>query len=272
MRFLAALLALQSAAALAQGTLEIVPLRHRTAEQVIPVLRPLLEPGGVLSGQSNQLFVRASPANLVEIRAALAAIDTPLRRLLISVRFERSGESERGALEANGSVRAGDVTVGTRAPRGADTHLDLRIQERRTSEGERVDQRVQVLEGGRAFIASGESQPLRQRQVVRTPSGTVISETTTMQEISSGFQVVPRISGGHVLLEIAPQRERRGALPGSVEGQRLATTVSAPLGIWFEIGAAAQSAERDRRGIVSSREARAREERRVWVKVEEVRP
>ncbi len=39
----------------------------------------LLEPGGVLSGQSNQLIVRTSPRNLAEIRAALDAIDTPAR-------------------------------------------------------------------------------------------------------------------------------------------------------------------------------------------------
>ena len=32
----------------AQGSLEILPLRYRTAEQVIPVLRPLLKPGGRL--------------------------------------------------------------------------------------------------------------------------------------------------------------------------------------------------------------------------------
>jgi len=44
-RFLVLLLFL-APAALAQGTLEVIPLRHRTVEQVLPVLRPLLEPGG----------------------------------------------------------------------------------------------------------------------------------------------------------------------------------------------------------------------------------
>ncbi len=38
-----------AASAFAQGTLEVISLRHRTADQVIPVLRPLLEPGGILS-------------------------------------------------------------------------------------------------------------------------------------------------------------------------------------------------------------------------------
>lgn len=36
------------APAFAQGMLEVISLKHRTAEQVIPVLRPLLEAGGRL--------------------------------------------------------------------------------------------------------------------------------------------------------------------------------------------------------------------------------
>jgi hypothetical protein len=34
----------------AQSDLEVLALRHRTAEELIPVLRPLLEPGGVMTG------------------------------------------------------------------------------------------------------------------------------------------------------------------------------------------------------------------------------
>jgi len=69
--------------AFAQQALEIIPLRHRTVEQVLPALQPLLEPGGTLSGSRGQLFLRASPANAAEIKQALAAIDRPARRLEI---------------------------------------------------------------------------------------------------------------------------------------------------------------------------------------------
>jgi type II secretory pathway component GspD/PulD (secretin) len=87
---LAAVLAGCAVHSLAQQALEIIPLRHRTVDQVLPVLQPLVEPGGALTGQSGQLIVRASPANLAEIKRALEAIDRPLRRLQISVRFEES--------------------------------------------------------------------------------------------------------------------------------------------------------------------------------------
>ncbi|MGH8708496.1 MAG: secretin N-terminal domain-containing protein, partial [Burkholderiales bacterium] len=82
-------------AAWAQASLEVIDLRHTTAEQVLPALRPLLEPGGVLTGQRSQLIVRTSPANLAELRRALEALDAPARRLVISVRFAGEAAEQR---------------------------------------------------------------------------------------------------------------------------------------------------------------------------------
>src|SRR2546430_9346967 len=90
---LAAVLAAWAAHSLAQQALEIIPLRHRTVDQVLPVLQPLVEPGGALTGQSGQLIVRASPANLAEIKRAMVPIDRPLRRLQIYLRFDIQIES-----------------------------------------------------------------------------------------------------------------------------------------------------------------------------------
>lgn len=259
-------------AALAQGMLEIIPLRHRTLEQVLPALRPLLEPGGVLSGTSNQLIVRTSPRNLAEIRTALEAIDTPLRRLLILVRFDDVGQADQRRLEASGTLRSGDVMISNRPVPAEHSDVDVRVFNSRFASGERVDQRIQVLEGGRALIATGQARPLRQRQIVQTPGGPVISETIVMQDIATGFAVVPRVAGGNVFLDIEPQRETPGALSGSVQGQRAATIVRAPLGEWFEIGGTGEARARDDRGLFSSGAQRATESRRIWVKVEELRP
>lgn len=100
MRRLWLLLSFVASGPLAQGTLEVITLRHSTAEQVIPVLRPLLEPGGALSGQYNQLIVRTSAGNLAQIRTALDAIDRPQGRLTILVRFDSVQESGRRDVQA----------------------------------------------------------------------------------------------------------------------------------------------------------------------------
>lgn len=259
MRLRALLAAVALAGALganAQEALEVIELRHRTVEEVLPVLRPLLEPGGALSGQRGQLFVRASPANVAELRRALATIDRRARRLEVSVRFDNVRESDRQSLEGRGTVRSGDVTVTNRRRAAERTGLELRTLERKSRADERVDQRVQVVEGGRAYIATGQSRPYPEREVIRTPSGTVVRETTVIHDTASGFYVVPRRAGERVQLDI-------------LVADGAATQISAPLGEWVEIGAAVESAARDSGGFGAAGRARTMQSRHIWVKVEE---
>jgi hypothetical protein len=231
-------------AAIAQNSLEIIALRHRTAEQVIPALQPLLEPGGTLSGQGAQVFVRTSPANLAELRRALDAIDRPQKRLLISVRFDQALDAASRGIEAS----------------GRNNRIDIRAQDSRSRGEERVDQRVQALEGARAMIYTGESRPVRQRQFIQTPAGVISQEVTVVQETTSGFEVIPRVVGDTVQVQIAQQRV----------GSAAATTASGRLGEWFELGAVAMTAARDDRGIASASRASGGETRRVWIRVDEV--
>jgi hypothetical protein len=242
----------------AQYALEIIPLRHRTAEQVIPALQPLLEPGATLGGQSGQLFVRASPANLAELRRALDAIDVPARRLQILVRFE--GGADAASREVSGS--------GFLSNQGS--HIELRAGDARTGETERIDQRVQVIDGGQAWIATGQSRPVPQRQLIQTPAGVVSQETFVVQQAQSGFAVIPRVTGQTVVMEIAPQREALGP-SGTMQSQRVAATASGRLGEWFELGALGAGSASDQRGVGTSARQQTTDSRRVWVKVEELR-
>ena len=271
-------LALHAAALAAQGNLEVIALQHRSAEQVIPVLRPLLDAGGALSGQGYQLFVRTSARNLADLKRMLEAIDTPQRRLMISVRFETLAESAGGGTEVRAGARAGQAQV------------DARVISSRSASDERVDQRLQVLEGARAFISTGHSRPLPQRQVFSGPAGTVVQDSTLIQALDTGFEVLPRVSGSTVFLDIVPRREVPGSLgAGSVQSQLASSSIHTQFGEWVEVGGAVESSSRSGNeaagragtgvgsrgaagGELSSREARVGETRRIWVKVEEMRP
>lgn len=239
--------ALGAASAWAQQRMEIIPLRHRTVQQVLPALRPLLEPGGVMTGSSNQLIVRTSARNLEQIRAALAAIDTPLRRLRISVRFSDASDFQDREIAARGVLRPGGSQV------------ELRARGSSASANERVDQQIQVLEGGRALIAVGQTRPL---------GGTAEG----VQDLATGFVVVPRVTGRRVLLDVSPQSESPGESSGSVRSQRVATTVSARLGEWVELGGTRSVRHAESGGTLSSGERRSAGAHGIWVKVEEIGP
>ena len=143
-RFLAALLLLCACANVRaeQTVLEVVPLRFRAVEQVLPVLQPLVAPGGTLTGMNNQLIVRTTPKNLAELKEVLARIDTRPRRLMISVRHDADIERE-----SSGARPA-------------------RVWRSDGSRAANIAQQVQVIEGGQALIRVGESTPVRTRQYV----------------------------------------------------------------------------------------------------------
>ena len=236
-----AFIALAALPAAAQNSLEIISLRHRTAEQVIPVLRPLVEPGGTLSGQGTQLFVRASPSNLDDLRRAIESIDRPAKRLQISVRLDDAFNRSRSGFD----VREG-------------------AQEASRSREGRIDQTIQVIDGGQAMISAGPQRTVTQRQMIQTPAGVVSQPVTVVQDMTSGFQVVPRVTGREVQIEILQQQRT----------QRANTSVSGKLGEWFELGSVAMSNSGDERsfGTTDMRGTRSdtSETRRVWIRVDEL--
>lgn len=273
--------------ALSQTTvLEVIPLRYRTAQEVIPAIQPLLARDGSVSGLQGQLIVRTTPANLEEIKRILASIDTVPRQLLITVRQDADADRGRSAIEASGSVGGehGRVTIpGSREPRGGsvviregDDQVRVQVLEGHGTESDRNTQTVRVMEGREAFVRVGQSVPVRERQVHRTVIGGKVVEqvvdNTQYRDIATGFYVLPRVSGDRVTLDVSPQRESLSKrVPGGVNVQSLVTTVSGQLGEWMEIGSIDQDARGQQTVILGRTTTATRDSRRVLIKVEEVR-
>jgi len=265
-------LVIASAAVHAQmQTMEIFSLKYRTVEQMMALIRPLVPPPGTVTGIQNQLIVRSTPQNIAEVRAVLERVDTVPRRLLITVRQDADATTERDRLSVSGTVplgRNGEIVVG--APGGAG--VEAQVLSSRRAESDRNTQQVQALEGQPAFIQIGQSVPVPSRQVVRGAFGTQVIDTVEYRDIGTGFQVLPRVNGDRVFLDILPQRETPGnAGPGSVNTQRLSTTVSGRLGEWIDLGGATQVID-ERQSVLLGRTTRAGiDQRRVLVRVEELR-
>lgn len=228
-----AICAIVGVPALAQTGLEIIRLKNRTVEQVLPAIEPLVEPGGSISGERNTLFVRASAANRAELKRALAAIDSAPRRLLVSVRQDdESVASETAGGLAVPSGGAGNPARGT-------------TYSTRGEAGGRVDQQVQTVEGGRAAIRIGRSLPLQMRQLVYGAGGVVLSESVVYRDIGSGFVALPMLAGERVTVEISPQQESLSTAGGdpAIRSSRIITTVAGRLGEWIVLGGSGQNAD-----------------------------
>ncbi len=287
---LALLLPLASLCALAQNTvLEMIALKYRTADQVIPVLKPLLDPQGSLSGMQNQLIIRTTARNLADLKQVLATLDTVPRRLLITVRQDAESSRNRTAAEASGRISSGNAAVtisgggtsgDTVGARRADDVIRGRIDSTRSFDADRNTQTLQVLEGNSAHIQVGQSVLLPQREIVRTVvNGQVVERIVDVpqyRDVTTGFYVLPRLSGDRVVLEISPHndtlaRPEQNLPRGSVNVQRAVTTVAGQLGEWIEVGGVGQAASTQQSTILGSTRDTAFENRRILLKVDEIR-
>ena len=242
--------------------MEIIELKRKTVDQVLPTLLPLVEPGGTLTGMNNQLFLRASPRNRAEIKKALAALDTPTRRLVIRVSQNRNSEDNARGGEASGQVVLGSTRR---------SNVEARVWDTKSVRGESAAQMVQTVEGGPAFIQVGRSLPIPMRQVVIGPAGAVISETVHYRDVGRGFYATPHLNGNRVTLDITQQADSLGGSGrGTIDTQRLSTTVSGRLGEWIELGGSGRQATGEQSGTLSLSTSDARDNRSIWLMVEEV--
>jgi type II secretory pathway component GspD/PulD (secretin) len=242
--------------------LEVIELKSKQVEDVLPVLLPLVEPGGTLTGTNNQLFLRTSPGNRADIKRALAAIDKPSRRLIIRVSENR--EQEQGG---RGGEVSGQVVLGSTRR----SNVDATVWDTRSGRNERSGQMVQTVDGGQAYIQVGRSLAVPMRQAVIGPGGAIVSETVVYQDVGRGFYAAPRVNGERVTLSISQQADSANVYGrGNIDRQHISTTVSGRLGEWIELGGVGKQASGSQSGTYSRSTNDVRDNRGIWLMVEEV--
>lgn len=279
MKFLLVWLALASGIACA-GEMEIISLKHRSADDLLPVIIPLLDKDGAASGMNNQLILRTSVKNSAQIKKLLERIDVPPRSLRISVMQNVDSDTVARLTEVSGNIGLNRNTrlslpdnpntqgASIDVTQGKD-HLKAKIISTRSLENDHRTQQIQVLEGKRALVSSGQSLPVDQQQVTQQQWGTQIIHTTRYQDVNSGFFVLPRVNGDIVTVEINAQNDSL-TNNADLRLQQTSSVVSGHLGEWLLVGGTAQ--QRDAQdGTISTRHLDTRQEQRnVLIKVEEI--
>jgi type II secretory pathway component GspD/PulD (secretin) len=247
-------------------SLEVIELKYRTAEEVIPILQPLVESGGALSGRDYTLFVRTSASNLAQLKGAVEQIDRKPRQLLVSVRKSTAEELQREGIDVSGTVQRGRSSASVNEPSGTPPGVSVRgtSQDHRSSAG--GISTVSVMEGASAFISSGTSVPIVTSVIAGGGRRPWAGTSTEYRDLTSGFLVTPRVSGDGVVLDI-DQREEK-LQNGAIRNQNLTTQISARLGEWIRLGGIEESASSTQRGVLSRQYSTNSQSQSVWVKVE----
>ncbi|MFZ5503164.1 MAG: hypothetical protein ACOY3V_06545 [Pseudomonadota bacterium] len=230
--------------------LEVIQLRHRSAEAMLPSIRPLLDDDETVTGMDYQIVLRASAQHLESVRQVLRHLDTAPHNLRITVLQNVDSETVSRLTEISADVGLSDDArlripastedggLNVRLANGQD-YLNARIVSQRELANDHKIQQLRVLEGNRALIRSGQNLAIPQTQVIHRRWGSEVVESVQYQQVESGFFVLPRLNGDWVDLEISAQNDNVADVTNgypATEQQRAASTIRGRLGTWLAVG------------------------------------
>ena len=257
------ILLLFSTAVFGESTFKIISLKHRFANDLITILRPLVGEFGTETGTDNHLFIRANPQQMQDIEAVILQMDIARTNRKISVRSTSQLQNQRDNAQITGDVKKGQIIVndasnndenndrnndrnnGSKEPNTA----RVGITRNNTNSQCNSQQFINVLEGERAFIKVGQLIPYSKEWINITKQYVQISRTTQWRDISTGFAVWPRTINNTIILEITPSIVSNNN-QGYVDFKELTTVINVKIGEWVDIAQTMQSKDAVSRKIL----------------------
>lgn len=230
---------------------EIIPLNYRMAEEMLPMAQSILGNDGKVSAYGNQLIVNAPQGRISELRRVLGELDSPPRRLLISIATNKAARVDESGYAVDGMLSAGGVAVssGRGEMHGQDS---VRILRSSTRDRDGDTQQIQATEGYPALIQLGQSVPLE----IATgfgPYGRMYRETE-YRDVTRGVYVTARVSGDVVHVTLSSRRAQMNATSSDViDTQSLDTHVTGHLGEWIDIGGSTEGTRTEESGVLRQR-------------------
>ncbi|ELQ18401.1 type II/III secretion system short domain protein [Pseudomonas fluorescens BRIP34879] len=232
---LTALLLTTSVSAMADTA--VVDLSNRTSADLLPVAQHFIGKDGTVSAYGNQLIVNAQPDKIEGLRALLTQLDTPAKRLLITVDTNENNQ------QTNGQV----ISYSTESREGG-------------------IQQIQASEGVPALIQVGQSVPLTSTQ---QDSYGRLQNQTQYRNVTQGFYVTASVTGETVHLAISTNRDRMSQeRPYVVNVQSTDTTVSGRLGEWISLAGINRATQADKSSTTRSYSTQGRDDLTIRVKVD----
>lgn len=250
--------------------IEVIELKSRHLDEIIPVIQPFVGADGTVTGMGNNLVIKASPARVKEIRQLLVNLDQPPKRLVITVGNQGDVTRSSSGYRASADIKAGNSRFSINSPGYPvdSSRAHIRLHDRNVQRAQTSHSRVQALDGQPAYINSGSRIPLQTSEYYYGRGIPYQRHTTQLQDVTSGFYVIPRLQGDEVTLEIVQHDDRSGQRRGVINTQSTGTVVRGRLGEWVELGGVDTSNRNREGGLGQSMNSQGSNNRGIQVKVE----
>ena len=231
----------------------VYPMQYRTAAEAVPVVEPLLSPGGraVADARTNALLVVDDEEALQRVREFLLGFDKPGKQARIRVRFDESAARERTSIEGRARASGEDWSVSAGKPMRQDG-VEVRLQDRNRTRQGSSEFFLTVVSGSPAYIMVGQDILYTQRWIELTRRYARITESVTIQRIETGFDVLPVFLKDYAEVDVTPRISHGG--PGSrvIRFTEASTRLMAPIGQWVTIGGASQQSNEVIRAVLEA--------------------
>ena len=233
---IAGLMMLLSLSALADT--QVITLQNRTSADLLPVAQNFIGKDGNVTVYGNQLIVEAPAQKIQGLEDLLSQLDTPARRLLI--------------------------TVDTSDSNLPDSNSNTRVYSTASRDG--GVQQIQATEGVPALIQTGQSIPQTSTQ---TDAYGRLSAQTAYRNVTKGFYITASVTGETVHLAISTNRDRMSQeQPDVVNVQSTDTQVSGPLGQWITVAGISGQNQAGQQGQTLTYSTQNRDDMTLRVKVD----
>ena len=237
---IAGLMMLLSLSALADT--QVITLQNRTSADLLAVAQNFIGKDGNVTVYGNQLIVEAPAQKIQGLEDLLSQLDTPARRLLI--------------------------TVDTSDSNLPDSNSNTRVYSTASRDG--GVQQIQATEGVPALIQTGQSIPQTSTQ---TDAYGRLSAQTAYRNVTKGFYITASVTGETVHLAISTNRDRMSQeQPDVVNVQSTDTQVSGPLGQWITVAGISGQNLAGQQGKTRTYSTQSRDDMTLRVKVDALDP
>ncbi len=261
-------------------TITTIQLLNRPAEEVIPIVQPMLGVDDAISGKGFKIFLRSSPETLAQVKDMIEVLDIAAKILQISV-FQGNTRG-LGALGIGGNIQieSGDasIDIGTKRNKNGDGGGSITYSTNNgsgninsTSTRMRLEDNaihhIRVTEGTEAYIETGEQIPYFSGTNWIVPEAVVGG--IKYKDVTTGFYVLPRIQGDNVTLQVSPfKNSQLNARGGNIETQYANTTITGRVGEWLLIGGVTEQINRSQSGSVNYSSTQSRNNESIWIKAD----
>jgi len=238
--------------ACSQSLIKVFQTRQ-PAQGLVPLIAPLFPGQAKVIAKGNSLIVRASQAVINDIAQLLQELDKPLRNLLIEVSSSANINSNRQHNSLSGRIKISDnAVISSRSPKKNPSGMTIYYakdgsiiktthNKKSRSYSNPQSYRVRTLEGQWAFIQTGQKVPYYSSTITPFEKSNkhypYRKNNVELVDVSSGFEVLPRLNGQSVSLNIRPQNQSLNKrYPGQINTRSVNTTVSGQLDQWIFLG------------------------------------